>query len=123
MWFAIARQYRTRYVNDLLRIYYSTDPAQARLSRLTAATARGRLLFHKAVIEDYLDVGRHAPLLVLKSLVNYSRYSFLAEVGLRGQVAAVRTPLRKALVLVGAPAGFALHLRDRSRAPASPPAS
>ena len=77
VWSAIACRFKTRYQNDyLLRIYRASDAAERRLSRLTAATAQGRLLFHKAVIEDYLDYATESPMLILKSLINYSRYSF-----------------------------------------------
>jgi hypothetical protein len=106
-------------VNDyLLRVYRASDAAEPRLSRLTAATAQGRLLFHKAVIEDYLDYATESPQLLLKSLINYSRYSFTSGIGLRGQVGAVRTLGRKALVLLAIPLGFAFHMRDRWVSPA-----
>jgi len=107
VWFAIARRFKTRYVNDyLLRIYRASDAAEPRLSRLTAATAQGRLLFHKAVIEDHLDYATESPMLILKSLINYSRYSFTSGIGLRGQVSAVTPMGRKALVLAAVPIGL-----------------
>ena len=116
VWFAIARRFRTRYVNDYLLILYSSGPARPRLSDLTPPTARGRLLFHKAVIEEYLDYAIRSPGLTLKSLVNYSRYSFLLGIGPLGQASRVRTVIRKALVLSVTPVGLAVYLRDRSRA-------
>ncbi len=54
VWFAISRRYRTRYVNDVLLTVHS-DAQGTRLSSLSPGTARGRLMFHQAVIEDYLD--------------------------------------------------------------------
>lgn len=113
VWFAIARRFQTRYVNELLRIYYSGEATEPRLSRLTAETARGRLMFHRAVIEDYLDYAVRSPVLILKSLVNYSRYSFASGIGPGGQVNGVRTVGRKALVLTTVPLGFAFHMRDQ----------
>lgn len=113
VWFAIARRYRTRFVNESLGINFAAAPGEPHLSNLTPATALGRLLFHQAVIEEYLDFATAAPLLVLKSLVNYSRYSFLAGIGLRAQLGRVGTAGRKLLVLSAAPAGFAFSLRDR----------
>jgi hypothetical protein len=113
VWFAIARRFKTRYVNDYLRIYYSSDPAEPRLSNLTVASAQGRLLFHKALIEDYLDYAIISPLLILKSLINYSRYSFVSGIGLPGQMSRVRGVGRKALVLSVSPFGCAFYLRGR----------
>jgi glycosyltransferase involved in cell wall biosynthesis len=112
VWFAIARHYRTRFVNEVLGINYSPAAGESHLSTLTAATARGRLLFHQAVIEDYLDFARVAPLLILKSLVNYSRYSILAGIGPLEQLGRIRTVGRKVLVLSAMPAGFLFSLRD-----------
>ena len=115
VWFAIARRFKTRYVNDYLGINYKSDPAERRLSNLTVATAQGRLLFHKAVIEDYLDYAASSPLLILKSLINYSRCSFISSIGPLGQIRCVRTVRRKALVLSVIPLAYVCYLRDRSR--------
>lgn len=117
VWFAIARRFKTRYVNEYLGINYGSDPDEPRLSNLTVATAQGRLLLHKAVIEDYLDYAVSSPLLILKSLINYSRYSFVSGIGVWGQMRCLRTVGRKALVLSVIPFGYALYLRDRSRRP------
>ena len=88
-----------------------TEP---RLSNLTVSTAQGRLLFHKAVIEDYLDYAVGSPGLVVKSFINYSRYSFFSGIGIRGQVSRIRTVGRKALILCMIPFGYAFYLKDRS---------
>jgi len=113
VWFAIARRFKTRYVNEYLRIYCSSGPTEPRLSTLTVSTAQGRLVVHRAVIEEYLDYASIAPLLVLKSLVNYSRYSFIAGTGVPGQLVGVSTAGRKVLVLSAVPLGFAFYVRDR----------
>jgi glycosyltransferase involved in cell wall biosynthesis len=113
VWFAIARRYRTRYVNEYLGINFPATASEPRLSSLTVATARGRLLFHQAVIEDYLDFVTIAPLLILKSLINYSRYSFIVGIGLPAQLSRIRTVGRKVLVLSAVPLGFAFFIRDR----------
>ena len=113
MWFAIARRYRTRYINEYRGINFPVAASEPRLSSLTVATARGRLLFHQAVIEDYLDFVTIAPLLILKSLINYSRYSLMVGIGLRAQLRRIRTVGRKVLVLSAVPLGFAFFIRDR----------
>ena len=65
------------------------------------------------MIAEYLDYASIAPLLVLKSLVNYSRYSFIAGTGVPGQLVGVSTAGRKVLVLSAVPLGFAFYVRDR----------
>ena len=113
VWFAIARRYRTRFVNEVLGINYRPAAGESHLSTLTVATARGRLLFHQAVLEHYLDFARMAPFLILKSLVNYSRYSFTAGIGPWGQLRRIPTLGRKVLVLSTMPAGLVFSIRDR----------
>ena len=41
VWFAIARRFKTRYVNEYLRIYCSSGPTEPRLSTLTSPRHRG----------------------------------------------------------------------------------
>jgi glycosyltransferase involved in cell wall biosynthesis len=113
VWFAIGRRYKTRYVNEFLGINYPPANDESHLSTLTVATARGRLLFHRAVIEDYLDYATVSPLLILKSLVNYTRYSFFTGIGPRGQLGRVTSVWRKVLVLSAVPLGFAAYVVDR----------
>lgn len=114
VWFAIARRFKTRFVNDYLGINYEGDTAQPRMSSLTVASAQGRLVFHKAVIEDYLDKAVRAPRVMVESLINYSRYSFITGVGPSGQLSRMRSIRRKALVLSAIPFGYIFYVRDRS---------
>lgn len=115
VWFAIARSFKTRFVNDALGINFQTDPSEPRITNLSVASAQGRLVFHQAVIEDYLDYAIRSPRLMLESLINYSRYSFLASIGPLGQLKRMRTVGRKILVLSTIPFGYAIYLRDRPR--------
>jgi len=112
VWFAIARRYRTRFVNEYFRIYHQNDDPGFRLTRLTRATAYGRLFFHRTVLNDYLDQLWSSPSRMLKSVVNYCRYSFLCGVGVPAQLDQLRSPACKAAAMIGAPLGYALSLRD-----------
>ncbi len=113
LWFAIARRYRTRYVNEALGINFPVAAGETHLSNLTAATARGRLLLHEAVIVEYLDFARVAPILIARSAINVSRYSFFAGRGLGAQLKRMPTRTRKLLLVAVAPIGLALAARDR----------
>lgn len=112
IWFAIAREYKTRYVNEVLRVYHRGD-AGGNLSDLTPATARGRLMFHRVVIEDYLDYLPRAPRVFMRSLVNYARYSWLSGRGPLQQVRTLRSIRRKLLVIPFVPIGGIVAMRDR----------
>ena len=115
VWFAIGRRYKTRYVNDPLGINFETDPDEPRVTNLSVASAQGRLVFHHAVIEDYLDYAVRSPRIMLESLINYSRYSFIANIGPLGQLKRMRSVGRKLLVLATMPLGYGFYRRDRPR--------
>lgn len=112
VWFAIARRYKTRYINETLRIYHQ-DVGQENLSTLTRTTAMGRLLFHEAVLEQYMDYFPRAPDLVLKSAINFVRYSAMTGAGPLTQLRRIRTAKGRLAVLVALPAGYLLAVRDR----------
>ncbi len=112
VWFAISRRYRTRYVNDVLLTVHS-DAQGTRLSSLSPGTARGRLMFHQAVIEDYLDFLFRSPNLVLRSFVNYARYSYYLRVGSVEQIRRVRRWPTRMLLAPLLPVGRLLARRDR----------
>ena len=115
VWFAIARTYKTRYVNESLRIYHQTRPRSDALSALSVATARGRLMFHQAVIEDYSDYMTRSPSLFMRSLVNYSRYSWLCGRGPLEQLRRIRTIKGRLLVAPFLPVAGLFAVQDRHR--------
>ena len=53
-----------------------------------------------------------APWLILKSLVNYARYSLIAGIGPRGQLGRIKSG-RRILVASAVPLGYAFYLVDR----------
>ena len=119
VWLAIARRYKTRFVNECLGVCH-VDPRPDRLSRLTASTALGRRLAHLAILNELRDVPSVPLRARLRSGVNYARYSFLCTVGLREQLRAGASPGTRALLLLCAPPGYLLSWRDRRRG-AGPP--
>ncbi len=114
VWFAIARRYRTRYVNECLRVYHDdVGSSGKRLSQLTRSTAAGRRIFHQALLNEYADWLASSPRVAVKSLINYSRYSFAGGVGLPAQIRDLRPAACKLALLGLAPLGYGFHLRDR----------
>lgn len=111
VWFAIGRHYKTRYVNETLRIYHA-DVTGQRLSRLTKGTARGRLILHRDVVTKYIDLLPKAPALVIKSAINYCRYSFHGGRWPRSQVLSVEPTASKLLVASCLIPGAVAFVRD-----------
>ena len=110
-WFAIGRRYRTRFVNETLLIVHQ-DAHGERLHRFSQRTVPGRLIFHRAVVTEYLDFLASAPALVFASGINYCRYSFHLGIGPCRQVASVRPVASRLLVVASLLPGLAAFVRD-----------
>jgi glycosyltransferase involved in cell wall biosynthesis len=76
VWTAIAREYRTRYVNERLRIYYHDQPTSLSRPRRPSDNAVGAFLDAEATLN--LDIGwlRHAPLEFYRRAVKYAWSGF-----------------------------------------------
>jgi glycosyltransferase involved in cell wall biosynthesis len=112
VWFAIGRHYRTRYVNEPLLIVHS-DGSGARLHDLTDRTARGRLVFHREIITTYVDFLAASPRVVLRSGINYCRYSFHGGIWPPRQIVSVAPRTSKVIVAACLVPGMVAFLRDR----------
>ena len=111
-WFAIGRHYRTRFVNEALLIVHQ-DARGERLHRFSRRTVPGRLIFHQAVVTEYLDFMPSSPALVLESGINYCRYSFHLGIWPCQQLIRVRSTASRLLVLASLLPGAMVFLRDR----------
>lgn len=114
VWRAIARHYRTRYVNEVLRIYHVAE----RPDQLSALGSRIRLakelaVWYRHVLEHELDWFPVAPVRFVGSAVNYVRFSLHARSGLGHAIRAVETSRARLLVVVAVPVGVAVYVRDR----------
>lgn len=114
VWRAIARHYRTRYVNEVLRIYYVAE----RPDQLSALGSRIRLakelaVWYRHVLDHELDWFAVAPLRFVGSAMNYVRFSLHAESGLGDAIRGVQRRPARLLTLLAAPIGFAVYVRDR----------
>jgi glycosyltransferase involved in cell wall biosynthesis len=115
LWFAIARKFKTRFVNErLLRVYRAARIGKDNLSALTSATAIGRLVFHRAVLNEHCAyLFPLWPSGILRSLINYSRYSFLAGDAVLTQFIQLRSWGCRAGLACAVPLGYALYLKNR----------
>lgn len=116
--FDMARYYKTRCVNEMLRIH-RLEVSGPRLTNLTRTTARGRLYFHQQVLTKYMDYFRKSPPIMVRTAINYSRYSFDCGYSPLRQLAGV-PGLAKLLVLVCLTPGAGAAVRDRLRSRRQP---
>lgn len=115
VWTAIARRYKTRYVNEPLRIYYTEE----RTDQITAhgngvKHARGMAAWHRCILNDHFGWFRTAPLEFGRSAVHYVRFSLHTGGGLAGTLRQVEALGPRLLVLLALPVGVAVYLRDRA---------
>lgn len=114
VWNAIARDFRTRFINEPLRIYHQGAPDQL-ASQEGITFARGLRLWYETVLNRDIDWFRHAPKEFVRSAVNYSRFSFHLETGLRRQGRALENRPARFLWGTTLPMAYAVYRRDRLR--------
>jgi glycosyltransferase involved in cell wall biosynthesis len=113
VWRAIARRYKTRFVNDVLRVYH--QDAGAQLTRIPARRwAEFRGYYAQRMLED-VDWMRIAPLQFYRLMVHYARWCFVAADPLSLQVRRLHAGRLRALWVAAAVPGLLLAGRDRVR--------
>ena len=117
VWRAIARRYKTRYVNEVLRIYFNSDADQ--IGRLTKVVpkgqAKGRALYCESVLNQDLAWFSAVPGEFLRVAGNYARYAFHAGSGISKQASGLRSFRARLLWVLMLPVGYLLYRRDHSR--------
>ena len=113
VWFAISRRFKTRFVNEILRIYYTEDDSGNHLTSLSPITMFGRAFFHKYVLNELIGWWFSSPLNILRSAINFSRYSFGLGKGPYSQFREVRNVVAQFLVAISLPLAFAISLKDK----------
>jgi len=74
VWFQIAKKYKTRYVNEYLRIYYRGQPSLS--SSKVSNKIEGAILYYVYVINNQMAYFKYAPLHFIYYVMKLSRYSF-----------------------------------------------
>jgi glycosyltransferase involved in cell wall biosynthesis len=113
VWFALSRKYKTRYVNEVLRIYHVHDGATDHLSTLSPGVLSGRAYLHRFVLNELIDWVYRTPRSLFRSAINFSRYSFGLGIGPWSQIKQVRPATAKLLLAVSIPLGFVVSLKDK----------
>ncbi len=113
---ALSRKYKTRFVNEVLKIYSINDGAADHLSLLDPATMTGPALFHKYVLDELTGWLFRSPWKMFRSAINFSRYSFGIGRGPLAQLRELRSWAARLLVALALPLGFAMSFRDKRSA-------
>ena len=110
---ALSGKYKTRFVNEILKIYHINDGADDHLSLLDPATMTGPALFHKYILEELTGWLFRSPWKMFRSAINFSRYSFGMGRSPLAQLKELRPWAARPLVAVALPLGFAMSFRDK----------
>lgn len=114
-WFSIARRYRFRMGNQIVKLYYQDDPENSlvRASRsLRAAMFRHR---HELILNDHCRWWAYDPLGFLKSALQYARCSLHLGLGWSQQWQRLTPAVARVMWLLAAPASWAVCSYDRRR--------
>lgn len=96
VWNRMARLYKTRFINECLRIYeYSSDSLSASSIKIRAANPNGTRLYYRELSELDLPFWQKT-----KALINYIRFSFHGHVPLMRIVKESGAPYATILILV-----------------------
>jgi glycosyltransferase involved in cell wall biosynthesis len=115
VWYALSRKYKTRYVNEALRIYHVHDGAEDHLSTLSSSVLSGRAYLHRYVLNEMIDWLFRTPRSLFRSAINFSRYSFGLGIGPLSQLKELRSTTARVLVAASMPVGFLMSLRDQRK--------
>ena len=125
VWTKIARRYVTRFVNDVLRIYYVGAPSLMSNQPASKYAVGGRLQ-HLGVLNEQLDYVHRAPVQFFISAAHYTRFSFHLGAPIAAQLTDIESVGGRVLWSIAAPAGWLLYRRDvyqAARQPSATPAS
>lgn len=115
VWAQVSQKYKTRHINEELRIYWTDAPSLVHGRPNPATNAAGHRLMFQMVLNLEARFFLRAPARLLRAAVQYARFGLLSGVGLAGQWSGLRGVLPRLLWLAGAPLGLALYARDRQR--------
>jgi len=116
VWNAIAEKYKTRFINEILRVYYLHDQDTNSLSRLNPARdAACNVPYLESLLNNNIKWIVYDFRQFLIYAVLYCRYSFHLNRGILSQMRSLHNIISLALWLVSLPGGVYLYLKDTRR--------
>jgi len=113
VWTQISKQYKVRYVNERLRVYYqgevdSLSGGNAKIRNLSSRQIAYHREVHYDIMNNHLDWFGYAPLTFVKSALAYVYYGFLSGWSLKRQWQSLNSWKAHLLWLVAILPGFML---------------
>lgn len=117
VWGAIAQKYKTRYVNEVLRIYFDDGPGQSLVRQDPASAASPGRLGHAFALNHHLAYFSFAPFQFFRFVIQFTRFSFHDRIPLWRQFSSLKRSGAKVLWFALWGGGLVLFLLDRWRFP------
>lgn len=117
IWCQVSKVFKTRHVNEALRIYWMDAPSLVHGRSNPRTNAAGHRLMFKTVLDLESGWFFSAPLRLLRAAVQYSRFAWLSGSGLVRQFFELNSVGGRLLWLLALPGGWWLWLRDCAQFP------
>lgn len=114
IWFSIAQKYKTKFINEPLRIYF-TGMNQLTKTGSPKTSAKGLILFHQNVLSKQFNYFKFAPFKFIYSSISYARFSFHVRNSIVNQIDDINTFMAKLLCIIVLPIGYLAYLFDNTR--------
>jgi glycosyltransferase involved in cell wall biosynthesis len=114
-WSDIGRKYKTRFFNEVVRIYYVGEGGSLSSRDRKIRKPLMGALRNAGVLNDDLDWFHCDPVAFIKNAVHYGRFSLLAGWSLRDQRAKLKPGLARLLWVLALPAAWLVSRRDLFR--------
>jgi hypothetical protein len=117
----MARTYKCRAVNEIVRIYYIDDAepgVTTAIRRRLAAHAEGNWHYYIWLLNNDLEYFSSAPMTFVKAAVMLPVVAWLTQRGLGHSLRELRSIAARSLVIAALPTSSLIYLMDRLRRPA-----
>jgi FkbM family methyltransferase len=121
VWSKVARHYRTRFVNEPLRVYWAEGHGgQDQLTKATPVGPKslGYVMWHRSVLATESDWFRSSPTEFARSAVHYSRFCLHCGIGFGEQARRLGSLVGSSLWLAMLPVGCAVYAIDVAKSSA-----
>lgn len=116
VWSRVAKSYRTRFINEPLRIYIQTIDSVTQAGRASggaAKNAEGQLIWVQSILQNELRWFLYRPLWFFKAGANFTRFSRHVQAKRNHKPDELDGVAQRLLIAVMAPLGHLLYLRDK----------
>jgi glycosyltransferase involved in cell wall biosynthesis len=116
VWTRIAESYKTRFVNDFLRLYFVEDNHESLINfsgSIQKRNFKGSIFYYRQVLNSHLIYFADAPLTISMACVHYIRFSFKEKIPFVEQIQTLKNTAGRLLYCLTLPFGLILFWRDK----------